>query len=1017
MTRRLLGPVTGPVLFVMAAAAVFAVLGWVTHSALTVEQAQREAAARAELGSNLRVALWRLDGRMLPALGVEDGRPYYQYGPSDPNYGYGVATTPLLVTSLPDWMRLHFQLDADGWGSPQVLSPDVAERVREAWPDLPLRNVNPEREQVLQEIRRKFPARETLEALASRDHALPSDATVNLPVLSSGGSSTVPSPAPLAPSGGESLRKSTPSAPAPASTHSVAPPMEVKQHQISLFGIEICTTPDPAFRFAGNSPRQELDEVKKSDVQNQAQLRPVPPPPQAVGGANRRYQVPKDNENPNNASETISRADTITRGMKEVQPPPGAGQSKAQNALVNNSLTNSANNFAQLNNDNFKGQAPQGPAASAQQVIPALNGVVPQTARRPAGAAGAVDAGLKPGQAEGRDASNVASAAPAEPAASLAGAGRGGFAQSGRGSNASGAGIPGAPGMAIPPPTPQQGGVGGGFGSARPMASPQPGGPAPSELEGAAQAMKAADVKEKSDADKSLGRQLKQGAGAAPMANAPTASRPNDQAKDGRDRDREERSRAASNEASKRGDGPWPFFRSKEVDEDQKKPPAALYQAGDGEKKRTAGPNQKSESLAEEEQLKRDAQLQLGVPQVPAVPTVPLMPQPVPPPASANEVPLNDDVSTRNNLQTVPTPPQAIHLGSMRAQWIVGADGSQVLALVREARVDSRTVCQGIILDWAKLEAMLKDEVKDLFPNARLIPVTDPSTVSPEQAMSALPVQLDPGVQPEPPPAGWTTLRLGLALAWAAAITVFLTVGFCGWSLIDLAERRIRFVSAVTHELRTPLTSLRLYLDLLVSGMIQDEAKRQEYLNTLASESDRLHRLIDNVLDFARLEKRRTNRTIHPIRVAEILEHLRQAWMDRLAQEGHELVVISTLPAELEVRTDQAMVQQIVGNLIDNARKYARDAADRRIWVWARPAGANAIAVEVEDRGPGVPAGERRTIFKPFRRGSQAETAAGGAGLGLALAKSWAEVLGGRLSYRPADGGTGACFRLELQMK
>jgi signal transduction histidine kinase len=69
----------------------------------------------------------------------------------------------------------------------------------------------------------------------------------------------------------------------------------------------------------------------------------------------------------------------------------------------------------------------------------------------------------------------------------------------------------------------------------------------------------------------------------------------------------------------------------------------------------------------------------------------------------------------------------------------------------------------------------------------------------------------------------------------------------------------------------------------------------------------------------------------------------------------------------------------------------------------------------VEDRGVGVPVSERRTIFKPFRRGDHADAKAGGAGLGLALAKSWAEVLGATLSYRPADGGVGACFRLELK--
>jgi signal transduction histidine kinase len=108
------------------------------------------------------------------------------------------------------------------------------------------------------------------------------------------------------------------------------------------------------------------------------------------------------------------------------------------------------------------------------------------------------------------------------------------------------------------------------------------------------------------------------------------------------------------------------------------------------------------------------------------------------------------------------------------------------------------------------------------------------------------------------------------------------------------------------------------------------------------------------------------------------------------------------------------MVQQIIGNLIDNARKYTRDAADKRILLTAKPGVGNGVIFEVEDRGSGIPAGERKSIFKPFRRGQLAESKAGGAGLGLALAKSWAEVLGARLTYRPADGGTGACFRLEV---
>src|SRR5262245_18003467 len=147
MSRRLLGPVGGPIAFFLVAALVFGGLGWVTYSALGVEAAQREAAARAELGANLRVALWRLDGRMLPTLGVEDSRPFYHYVPADPNSPYGAAATPLLAATLPDWMKLHFQLDpVSGLASPQVLDAAVADRIRLAWPELPLRNLDIGRE-------------------------------------------------------------------------------------------------------------------------------------------------------------------------------------------------------------------------------------------------------------------------------------------------------------------------------------------------------------------------------------------------------------------------------------------------------------------------------------------------------------------------------------------------------------------------------------------------------------------------------------------------------------------------------------------------------------------------------------------------------------------------------------------------------------------------------------------------------------------------------------------------------
>jgi signal transduction histidine kinase len=365
-----------------------------------------------------------------------------------------------------------------------------------------------------------------------------------------------------------------------------------------------------------------------------------------------------------------------------------------------------------------------------------------------------------------------------------------------------------------------------------------------------------------------------------------------------------------------------------------------------------------------------------------------------------------------------------VQLGSMKAVWLPDAAKPQHLLLARGATVGGKPVFQGFVVDWIKLQGLLIDEVGDLFPEASFVslPPGDPPHL--DRAMTTLPVEFLPGEPdlpetPDPvdpqslPGLGWTPLRIGLAFAWGSALFALVAVALGGWSLIDLSERRIRFVSAVTHELRTPLTTLRLYLDLLSSGMIKEEQQKQEYLNTLNSEADRLHRLIGNVLDFARLEKSKPNVNVQPVEAHGILDQLRRSWHERCAAAGKDLVIENTLEANRALATDPGLVEQIVGNLIDNAQKYSREATDPRIVVRTL-AERDQIVFEVEDRGPGVNQRERRRIFSPFQRGDEADTKAGGVGLGLALATRWAGYLNGQLDVRPGDGNVGACFRLRL---
>jgi signal transduction histidine kinase len=149
------------------------------------------------------------------------------------------------------------------------------------------------------------------------------------------------------------------------------------------------------------------------------------------------------------------------------------------------------------------------------------------------------------------------------------------------------------------------------------------------------------------------------------------------------------------------------------------------------------------------------------------------------------------------------------------------------------------------------------------------------------------------------------------------------------------------------------------------------------------------------------------------VSVGDVLDATRQAWQGRCDGAAKELVV-EVADADARLVTDAALLQQVLGNLIDNACKYSREAADRRVWLRARVEGRR-VVFEVEDRGPGVPARERRAIFRAFRRGRSADVTAGGVGLGLALARQWAALLGGRLTLcaeTPAE--CGACFRVEL---
>ncbi|MGB2806470.1 MAG: HAMP domain-containing sensor histidine kinase [Sedimentisphaerales bacterium] len=228
---------------------------------------------------------------------------------------------------------------------------------------------------------------------------------------------------------------------------------------------------------------------------------------------------------------------------------------------------------------------------------------------------------------------------------------------------------------------------------------------------------------------------------------------------------------------------------------------------------------------------------------------------------------------------------------------------------------------------------------------------------------------------------------------------------------LKLAQKKDDFISAVSHELRTPLTSIRMYSEMLEKNWVKSEDKLAEYYGSMRQESERLSRLIENVLDFSRIQKGRKKYafSLGDINqsVADVVEMMRPY----AAQNGFS---IKTELGKLGQRTfDPDAVTQIVVNLLDNAIKYARNAEDKTITIRTRN-DSRFILLEVEDHGPGVPHRLRHKVFEQFyRTGSEATRETTGTGLGLALVKRFAQAHEGFVEIITAK-PSGAIFRVAL---
>ena len=234
---------------------------------------------------------------------------------------------------------------------------------------------------------------------------------------------------------------------------------------------------------------------------------------------------------------------------------------------------------------------------------------------------------------------------------------------------------------------------------------------------------------------------------------------------------------------------------------------------------------------------------------------------------------------------------------------------------------------------------------------------------------------------------------LSLLLALAASLGLFAVYRMTA-VVVEFAERRHNFVSAVTHELKTPLTAIRMYGEMLRDGVVPDESKRHGYYVTITAEAERLTRLLQNVLELSRLEKGHRTTSASVGEVGSVLDDAVTVLGPHAEKEGFVLRVEREegLP---EVRYDRDALLQVLLNLVDNALKYSRQAATKEIVLRARRV-EDGVAVSVADRGPGVDREHLGKIFEPFYRGGDELTrTTKGTGIGLALVRGLVERMGG----------------------
>lgn len=348
-------------------------------------------------------------------------------------------------------------------------------------------------------------------------------------------------------------------------------------------------------------------------------------------------------------------------------------------------------------------------------------------------------------------------------------------------------------------------------------------------------------------------------------------------------------------------------------------------------------------------------------------------------------------------------------------RFVIG-DAMPISILARSTDREITAIALGpsVVADWAQHsgEGVAVLTASGQFAAGASSQPGDKNLIRVSAAASGLPWAVAVAAPTAASPSG----RRRLLLLGLGAMGLFVIGGtFLLWRVVqrELAIARLQtdFVAAVSHEFRTPLASMRHVTELLEEADDMPRNRRLSFYQSLSRNTERLHRLVESLLDFARMERGRKLYDMKAVDAAAFAHDVVDDFRKEAEPRGYQVEFKCESDGALPIHADQTSMVHALWNLLDNAVKYSPEPRPIRVSVGRHPRG---VALSVQDHGIGVPAGEKKDIFRKFVRGESAgKLGIKGTGLGLAMVAHIVDAHGGTLELESEE-GAGSTFRIVL---